>query len=338
MTKRAGVASLIALCMMLCCCQPEADRPTATAAATATVGLAATSTAGKGTTSNGPAIASCPMFPADNIWNARVDSLPTHPMSEAWIDSIGRGEGFHMDFGSGIWDGGPIGIPYNIVSGLSVTKYILNFYYPGESDAGPYPIPENPLIEYGSDRHVLVVDTDDCTLYEIYDANFRDGVWSGGSGAIWDLNSNLLRPETWTSADAAGLPILLGLVRYEEIAAGEIQHALRFTAEDTAGYIWPARHLTADPQDGIPPMGARFRLKADYDISGFPPEMQVLLQAMKTYGIMLADNGSNWYVSGAPDERWDNDMLHLLDVLTGDDFEAVDTSILMADQNSGEVP
>jgi hypothetical protein len=290
-----------------------------------------------GMTSNAPVIANCQLFPENNIWNARVDSLPTHPMSEAWIDSIGRDEGFHMDFGSGTWDGGPIGIPYNVVSGASVTKYTVEFYYPDESDAWPYPIPENPLIEYGSDHHILTVDSDTCTLYEIYDASFDSGQWSGGSGAIWDLNSNALRPETWTSADAAGLPILPGLVRYDEIVAGEIKHALRFTIEETAGYIWPARHLTSDPQDGIPPMGARFRLKADYDISGFPQEMQVILQAMKSYGIMLADNGSNWYVSGAPDERWDNDMLHLLDVLTGNDFEAVDASVLMVDTNSGEV-
>jgi hypothetical protein len=284
-----------------------------------------------------PTVANCPLFPADNIWNTPVDSLPIHPMSHAWIDSIGRDEGFHMDFGSGEWDGGPIGIPYNVVSGASVEKAWFEFYYPNESDAGPYPVPPNPLIEHGSDHHLIVVDTSDCTLYEIYDASVENGQWSGGSGAVWDLNSNALRPDTWTSADAAGLPILPGLVRYDEIAAGEIRHALRFTVEETAGYIWPARHLTADAQDGIPPMGARFRLKANYDISGFPPEMQVILQAMKTYGIMLADNGSNWYVTGAPDERWDNDMLHLLDVLTGDDFEAVETAGLMVDANSGVV-
>lgn len=286
---------------------------------------------------NGPALANCPIFPADNIWNTRVDMLPIHPMSEAWIDNIGRDEGFHMDFGSGSWDGGPIGIPYNVVGGSSVTKHTVEFYYPDESDAGPYPIPENPGMEYGSDHHILVVNTDDCKLYEIYDAIYENGVWSGGSGAIWDLHSNALRPDTWTSADAAGLPILPGLLRYDEVLAGEIRHAIRFTVENTAGYIWPARHQTDDPQDGVPPMGARFRLKADYDISSFPPEMQVILRAMKEYGIILADNGSNWYVSGAPDERWDNDMLHLLDVLTGNDFEAVATSMLMVDPNSGEV-
>jgi hypothetical protein len=289
------------------------------------------------TTSTGPMIANCPMFPADNFWNAPVDSLPTHPQSEAWIQSIGSAESFHMDFGSGEWDGGPIGIPYNIVTGSTVPKVEAEFYYPDESDSGPYPIPENPNIEWGSDHHILVVDSDTCTLYEMYDTSFENGAWSGGSGAIWDLNSNALRPETWTSADAAGLPILPGLVRYDEIAAGAINHALRFTAEDTAGYIWPARHQTSDLQEGVPPMGARFRLKADYDISSFPLEVQVLLQAMKTYGIVLADNGSNWYVSGAPDERLDNDMLHLLDVLTGNDFQAVDISGMIVDENSGQV-
>ena len=287
--------------------------------------------------SNGPTLAECPMFPVDNFWNTPIDSLPTHPQSDKWIKSIGSAESFHMDFGSGTWDGGPIGIPFNIVAGSTVQKYGIKFYYPDESDSGPYPLPENPIREWGSDHHILVVGTDTCILYEIYDANFENGQWSGGSGAIWDFNSNTLRPATWTSADVAGLPILPGLVRYDEIVAGKINHALRFTAEKSAGYIWPARHPNEDLQVGIPPMGARFRLKTDYDISGFPQEMHVILQAMKKYGIVLADNGSNWYISGAPDERWDNDMLHQLDVLTGNDFEAVDTSGLMMDVNSGKI-
>lgn len=285
---------------------------------------------------SGPQIGGCPLFPADNFWNTPITNLPVHPQSDTWIDSIGRETGFHMDFGSGTWDGGPIGIPYNLVAANSLQKSAISFYYPEESDPGPYPIPANPLREYGSDHHILLVDTDTCKLYEIYDASEDSGQWNAGSGAIWDLTGNALRPETWTSADAAGLPILPGLARYDEIAAGEIRHALRFTIENTAGYIWPARHQTSDPDPNLPPMGARFRLKAGYDISGFPPEMQVLLRAMQTYGIVLADNGSNWYVNGAPDERWDNDMLHLLDILTGNDFEAVDTSLLLIDPGSGQ--
>lgn len=285
---------------------------------------------------DGPSLAGCPMFPANNVWNTPIDSLPVHAMSDAWVDSIGRDEELRMDFGSGTWEGGLIGIPFNIVAGSTVPTFEPEFYYPDESDSGSYPIPDNPSIEYGSDHHILVVDTETCVLYEIFDASFDGTNWNGGSGAIWDLNSNALRPDTWTSADAAGLPILPGLVRYDEVLAGEINHALRFTVEVSAGYLWPGRHLTDDPQDGVPPLGSRFRLKADYDISGFPPEMQVILQALKTYGMFLADNGSDWYVSGAPDERWDNDMLHLLDVLTGNDFEAVDASGMIVDVDSGE--
>lgn len=328
---------LLSITLFACLAAPTPPAPTTATPPPLTATAPPENPATPPPSTGGPSLANCPMFPANNFWNTRVDSLPVHPQSDAWIDSIGRGEGFHMDFGSGEWDGGPIGIPFNVVAGSAVPKYEPEFYYPDESDAGPYPIPDNPNIEWGSDHHILVVDTETCVLYETYDMSFDGGVWSGGSGAIWDLNSNALRPKTWTSADAAGLPILPGLVRYDEIAEGEINHALRFTVEDTAGYIWPARHQTSDPQNAVPPMGARFRLKADYDISGFPPEMQILLQAFKTYGIVLADNGSNWYVSGAPDERWDNDMLHLLDVLTGDDFEAVDTSVLMVDVDSGEV-
>ena len=328
------ILGVISLALLACIAMPTVEPPAAPTATATSAALDPTITPTQ--SPGGPTIANCPMFPANNYWNARVDSLPTHPQSAAWIESIGAAEAFHMDFGSGEWDGGPIGIPYNIVAGSAVPKFEPEFYYPDESDAGPYPLPDDPNIEFGSDHHIIVVDTETCILYEIFDASFADGQWFGGGGAIFDLRSNALRPDTWTSADAAGLPILPGLVRYDEILAGEINHALRFTVEDTAGYIWPARHLTADAQDGIPPMGARFRLKTDYEISSFPNEVQIILQAMKTYGIILADNGSNWYVSGVPDERWDNDMLHLLDVLIGDDFEAVDTSVLMVDINSGE--
>jgi hypothetical protein len=279
----------------------------------------------------------CTIFPADNIWNTRVDMLPRAARSQAWVDSIGRNTGFHMDFGSGLWDGGPIGIPFNLVEG-GIPKVNVSFYYPTESDPGPYPIPANPLIEFGSDHHLLVLDNSTCTLYEIYAANITGGNWHAGSGAIWDLGLNALRPAGWTSADAAGLPILPGLVRYDEILSGAISHALRFTASRTNGYIWPARHLTSDnpATPGIPPMGARFRLKSGFNISSYPAELQIILRAMKTYGIILADNGSNWYISGAPDERWDNDMLHLLDALKGSDFEAVDVSILKVSSDSGE--
>jgi hypothetical protein len=283
-----------------------------------------------------PQIGGCAMFPADNIWNTPITKLPVDPHSSAWIDSIGRTTGFHMDFGSGNWDGGPIGIPYNVAVS-SDPKVTFTFQYADESDPGPYPMPSSPKIEYGSDHHLLVVDSSTCTLYEVYAAHKTNNKWYGGSGAIWTLASNALRPDTWTSADAAGLPILPGLVRYDEIAAGAINHAIRFTASSTNRYIWPARHLTSDdPSTEIPPMGARFRLKAAYNISGYPAELQVILRAMKTYGIILADNGSDWYISGAPDERWDNDMLHQLDALTGNDFEAVNSSRLMVDPNSGQ--
>ncbi len=282
-------------------------------------------------------LGNCSLFPVNNIWNARIDSLPVHARSADWVTSIGRSTGFHMDFGSGTWAGGPIGIPYNIV-GASTPKVPVSFYYADESDVGPYPMPSSPRIEFGSDHHILIVDSSTCKLYEIYDASYSGGRWHAGSGAIWDLNSNLLRPNTWTSADAAGLPILPGLVRYDEILSGKINHALRFTASQTNRYIWPARHLTSnDAAPQIPPMGARFRLKSSFNISGYSTEMQVILQAMKSYGIILADNGADWYVSGAPDSRWNNDMLHTLDALSGNDFEAVDTALIKVSADSGVV-
>jgi uncharacterized protein YcfL len=287
---------------------------------------------------NSPSISGCPIFPTNNIWNTPIDSLPVDSHSSVWVNSIGSNTGLHMDFGSGTWNGGPIGIPYNI-SNNSTSKYTVSFLYSDESDPGPYPIPTNPNIEFGSDHHLLDLDQSTCKLYEMWDTRQNvDTTWSAGSGAIWDLNSNSLRPVGWTSADAAGLPILPGLVRYDEVASGHIDHAIRFTAASTNSYMWPARHLTSGSPDVLtstPPMGARFRLKASFNISGYPAQIQVILQAMKTYGIILADNGSNWYISGAPDPQWDNTMLHLLDNVTGSNFEAVDSSVLMIDPDSG---
>ena len=215
--------------------------------------------------------------------------------------------------------------------------------YGSESDPGPFPVPADAPVEGGSgsdgDRHVLVVDRDNCLLYELYRAFPQgDGSWNADSGARYDLRSNALRPDGWTSADAAGLPIFPGLVRYDEVAAGEIAHAIRFTAPQTRqAYVWPARHYASSSSDpSLPPMGQRFRLKAGVDISGYSGPVQVILRAMKKYGIILADNGSAWYISGAPDERWDNDMLHELDNVRGSDFEAVDCSALMVDPDSGQ--
>lgn len=290
-----------------------------------------------------PRIGDCPMLPADNIWNAPVHNLPLDPRSADYIDSIGRNDHLHPDFGSGTWAGGPIGIPYVIVSG-SQPSVDISFYYDDESDPGPYPIPTNAPIEGGpqseGDRHVLAVDQDNCLLYELYDAwPQADGSWEAGSGAIYDLRSHGLRPDGWTSADAAGLPILPGLVRYEEVLGGEIAHAIRFTAPRTRrDHVWPARHDASywdDPR--LPPMGQRFRLRADFDITPFAPQVQVILQAMKTYGLILADNGSAWFISGAPDERWDNDTLRQLRQIRGSDLEAVDVSGLIRDPDSGQV-
>jgi hypothetical protein len=289
-----------------------------------------------------PTIAGCPLQPADNIWNVPVDQLPLDPQSDAYVNTIGRTRHVHADFGSGTWDGFPIGIPYTTVPGTQ-PKSSVSFWWPDESDPGPYPIPPNPPIEGdpngNGDRHLLIVDRDNCKLYELYAAHQINGQWQAGSGAIFDLNSNALRPAGWTSADAAGLPILPGLARYDEVAAGEINHALRFTAPQTrSAYVWPARHEASDLTGAqYPPMGQRFRLKASFVIDNrFSPHAQVILRALKKYGMILADNGSSWYLSGAPDERWNNTVLHQLDVVTGDDFEAVDVSSLMVNANSGQ--
>lgn len=288
---------------------------------------------------SGPVLSGCPGFPADHIWNTAVDQMPVDSRSDAYVATIGLNKYVHADFGSGTWNDGLIGIPYNLVPG-DQARVPIHFYYEAESDSGPYPLPPGALIEAGSDRHVLVVDRDNCRLYEVYDASPQpDGSWQAGSGALFDLKGYDLRPETWTSADAAGLPILPGLVRYEEVAAGEIRHALRFTAPETRReYVWPARHFaSANTDSRYPPLGQRFRLKADFDISGFSGEVQVILQALKKYGLMLADNGSSWYITGVPDERWNNDRLHELHQVPGSAFEAVDVSSLMRSPDSGQV-
>ena len=288
-------------------------------------------------------LGSCPLLPADNIWNARVDTLPLAARSADYVSAIGASAGVHADFGSGLWDGGPIGIPFVSVTAGQPAVAIHYTAYGSESDPGPFPVPAAAPVEGGSeadgDRHVLVVDRDACLLYELYRAfPQEDGSWNADSGARYDLRANALRPAGWTSADAAGLPIFPGLVRYDEVAAGEIAHAIRFTAPRTrSAYVWPARHFASDDDDpALPPMGQRFRLKAGFDVSGYSAPVQVILRAMKRYGIILADNGSAWYVSGAPDERWDNDVLHELDSVHGSDFEAVDCSGLMVDPDSGQ--
>jgi hypothetical protein len=293
---------------------------------------------------SGPAIGGCPVFPAGNVWNTRIDTLPVDAQSSVYVTSIGATAGLKADFGAGLWDGGPIGIPYTTVPGTQPAVPV-SFGYADESDPGPYPIPANAPIEGGSnstgDRHVLVVQSGACKLYETWSSYPQpDGSWQAGSGAVFDLSSNALRPASWTSADAAGLPILPGLVRYDEVASGAISHALRFTVPRTQKkYVWPARHYASSSTDpSLPPMGQRFRLKASFDISGFSPANQVILTALKTYGMFLADNGSAWYLSGVPDERWNNDDLHKLQTLImGSNFEAVDESSLIVDPNSGQV-
>ncbi len=293
-----------------------------------------------------PQIAGCNLFPGDNIWNTPIDTLPVHPDSNTFLNTIGVTAGLHMDFGSGVWPPGsnsPIGIPFVVVPGSQPEVPIDFVWWPEESDPGPYPVPPDAPIEGGpdsdGDRHVLVLESDNCILYELYAAYPQeDGSWEAGNGAVYDLNAHTLRPDGWTSADAAGLPILPGLVRYDEVASGEIRHALRFTAPQTQkAHWWPARHDASDLTGAqYPPMGLRVRLRANYNISGFSPQAQVILQGLKTYGMILADNGSRWYISGVPDERWDNDVLHELDVVTGGNFEVVDVSSLMIHPDSGQ--
>jgi hypothetical protein len=280
-------------------------------------------------------LAGCPVFPADNHWNLRVDKLAVHPNSDAIVRSIGAADNMHADFGSGRYQGAPIGIPYVTVP-RGQRRVPVSFDYGGESDRGRYPIPPRVPIEGGrssdGDRHVIVVDRSHCRLYELFDAHpLNAGArWHAGSGAIFNLRSNRLRRRGWTSADAAGLPILPGLARYPEVKRGEIRHALRFTASRTRrAFIYPARHFASSLTDpDLPAMGQRLRLKRGYDISRFPRQSRIVLRALKRYGMILADNGSSWYVSGAPSRGWDNDDLHSLHGVPGSAFEVVDSSRL----------
>jgi hypothetical protein len=268
-------------------------------------------------------------FPSDNWWNTDISNRPVDPASAALIAACGL-RNLHPDFGT-VWNGAPIGIPYTVVSG-NQPRVPVSFYYDLESDPGPYPIPADAPVEGGpsadGDRHVLVVDRDNWKLYELFDARPVDGgkSWQAGSGAVFDLSSNVLRPAGWTSADAAGLAIFPGLVRYDEaVVRGEIKHALRFTCPETRrAYIEPARHFASSKTDAnLPPMGMRVRLNADYDITAFPPVVQTVLRALKTYGMLLADNGSGWYISGAPDARWNDEELGALKRVPSSAFEVV---------------
>ncbi|MEX2229931.1 MAG: hypothetical protein WEB13_09885 [Dehalococcoidia bacterium] len=276
-------------------------------------------------------IAGCPLFPDDNPWAVDISGYPVHPRSAAYTAAI-RGSGgiqfLHADFG----ENPDYGIPYVVVP-AGQPGVPVSFDYADESDPGPYPIPPDAPVEAGSDRHVLVVQRGACRLYELFDAQ-RDaatGGWHAGSGAVFDLRSNALRPDGWTSADAAGLPILAGLVRIDEVRAGAIHHALRFTLSRTQrGFIHPATHFASAITDpDVPPMGLRLRLRADFDLTPFHGDALVILTALKRYGMLLADNGSNWFISGATDPGWNDDDLNQLKSVPGSAFEAVETGAVI---------
>lgn len=276
-----------------------------------------------------PAAPRCPVFPRSNAWNQRVDRLPLAANSATMIRSIGLSTGLHADFGSDRYDGGAIGIPFDIV-GRSTPHSRVTFLYADESDRVGYPIPRGVHIEGGSDHHALLLDKDACRLYELGGLRNVAGRWNAWAGATWSLRSNRFRPVGWTSADAAGLPIFPGLARYDEARRGAIDHALRFTAERTRrAFLYPARHFASSSNDPtLPPMGLRVRLKASFDVRPFPRQARIVLVALKRYGMLLADNGSNWFVSGAPSPGWSNDQLHTLGRVAGSNFEVVDTANL----------
>jgi hypothetical protein len=287
-----------------------------------------------------PGAPACRVFPSNNVWHADISKLPINARSSAWLSSMSASStNLHPDFGPS--GGFPYGIPYDVVPS-SHSKVYISFQYASESDKGPYPFDGNTKIEggqsAGGDRHAIMIDSGTCTLYELYNAHYSSHP-TAGSGAIWKLSSNALRPATWTSADAAGLPIFAGLVRLDEVKAGNVDHAIRVTAQQTdTSFIWPARHQAgAASNHNLPPMGARFRLKASYDISHFRSDTQTILRAMKRYGLIVADNGSNWYFQGTAENGWNTTMLDQLKSVPARAFEAVDESSLMVSSSSGAV-
>src|SRR6267143_6315728 len=265
-----------------------------------------------------PPTTSCQVFPANNIWNTDISKLPVHSQSVQWLASMASStSNLHPDFG-----GPPYGFPYTIVDNTHATVSVT-FQYASESDAGPYPLGSDTLIENGSDRHAVIINRDTCTLYELYALSGSGSTWTAGSGAIFPLSSNALRPLGWTSADAAGLPIFPGLVRWDEVQAGAINHAIRFTAVQTdKSFLWPARHQAGTASNpSLPPMGARFRLMASYNLSRFSAQAQVILRAFQHYGMILADNGSNWFFSGTEDAALPDSLLSELKTVPASQFE-----------------
>jgi hypothetical protein len=284
----------------------------------------------------------CPLFPADNYWHARVDTLPVHPRSADWLARMGPGTDLHPDFGPSYGaQSVPYGIPVTIVRGAP--RVAVEFDYADESDSVRYPLGPATLIEGGADaegdRHAIVVDADSCTLFETWDTRRTAAGWTAGSGAVWSLRSNRLRPRGWTSADAAGLPILPGLLRWSEVEAGNVDHAIRFTTDVTRrAYVWPARHQAGSSTDpSLPPMGARFRLKSSYAPGGLSAEARTVLAAMRRHGLVLADNGSPWYFQGDADPGWPASLIEELKQIPASAFEAVDTSPMRVSGGSGAV-
>jgi len=279
-------------------------------------------------------------FPSDNLWNTDISAAPVDPNSANIINFIGSTVTLHPDFGSGTFHNQTIGIPYQVVAGSQAKVNVTLNAFADESDPGPEPIPSNALIEGypkpgNGDRHVLVLEKDGCWLYELYNASIKSGKWSADQASIWDMTIDEQRPYTWTSADAAGLPVFVGLARYDEVAAGAINHALRFTVPTSQrAFVLPATHwASTNTSSSAPPMGTRLRLKASFDISGFPADDQVILIALKKYGMILADNGSAIFISGAPDSRWNNTNLNLLKSITAANFDVVQQGTIYTPAN-----